>query len=191
MFKYLKTFEDFTTDKNDSTELGSAKQFFNKAENDIKEFNSKKINLQNIYLMSKSNDEINNKLKSQKFIDDKGQFVNELLGLWAQLCRKNKDIKLKELQIENIKKNIVDIQKSIDDKKKLLAENPDIKEDADKFISDSGVTLKDANASLQKCNQDIKDLQKNISDVQNGINIKLNSYKQNLNTDKKEIEKTN
>ena len=52
MFKYLKTFEAFTDSKNDSTEVASAKQFFNKSEENIKEFNAQKVNLQNIYLQS-------------------------------------------------------------------------------------------------------------------------------------------
>ena len=101
MIKNYKSFvnELYNVYQNDPTELASQKLHANDMEKHIKEFLTKKTNLDNIYVTYKDEKDLISKLSAQKFIEQntsdkkKIKFLNPLIGLYAQAAEKKRELR--------------------------------------------------------------------------------------------------
>lgn len=119
----IKNFKKFISEKvsvldSDSPSIASKANSLNKLEDYIKEFNNKKIELQNIYMTSIDEKDLISKLSSRKYINQvntKSQmnFENPLLAKFATVCDLRKQIVDLEKEIETIKKSIGEKESSI------------------------------------------------------------------------------
>lgn len=165
---YIKKFETFVIEDMDPVETKSAKQFYNKLEKDIKEFSNKKTVLHNIYMTYKDDKDLYRLLNVQKMIDPRSvtntqttqqkettpTFLNELFGLYAQICGKDRDVKDTNDQIKNAKSD--EDRKPFQDKiKKLQSEIVDINKNITTSLNNMNVKLKKYKADIDKSRQNL------------------------------------
>jgi hypothetical protein len=163
--KYIKKFEKYVIPNTDSPEVSSDKDYFNNLEDNIKEYNTKKTTLQNIYMTYTNQDDLVKKLFSQKFInsnttptkDSPRKFMNPLLDLWSQVCQKMRDTK-------NIQDQITSEKGTINQKNDLISQNPNVADSANQSISNSNSNITDLNQQLSKINTSITILKKQTED---------------------------
>lgn len=158
---YIKHFEAFDVKKeNQPLEITADMNNFNDTEKWIKEFNSKKSQLLQIY-MSYKNDtqtDLYNKLLSAKFIkpsnaNNKLAFINPLFTVYSEYCQKNRDIK-------NIQISITQKQKELTDKQSAMSSGDGDKEVLKKDIENAQKDITDLNTQLNDIKKNISDLQK-------------------------------
>ena len=191
--KYIKTFETFSAEdeKVPSAGVNADMNDFNNAENQIKDFNSRKSALLTIYKTYKEDDkksssipiDLYNKLLSAKFIEsgdkNKIQFLNPLFTIYSEICEKTRELSNLNGTLANKKKEITDKQKAISDKSIDT-------ETANKDIQNLNKDMSDITKNLSEINKTISDLQKNSTDQLNKINKNLQDSKKRIdNLDKK------
>ena len=137
--------EKFYPQATDSPDMVSRMNSLNQIEDDIKEFNSNKSKLLNIYLNYKDHNDLISKLKSNKYIGQQAkpntiEFNNRLLSLWATSCKKRRKIKNLEDEmkgfeagsdsikdttdkINDLKREILDDEKAVNDKLKEMKDD--------------------------------------------------------------------
>lgn len=171
--KYLKTFEAF-----EKPEDISIKNNYENLSDNIKEYNSKKISLQTIYNSYKDNNDLISKLKSQKYIDGNGDkivFINPLLGLWAQVCSKNRELNDIELDYNNKTKEYTD---------KKTEYNKATSQETKNLIN---TQLQTMNVELTNTKKQIDDLKKEIDDAQKNADDRLKEMNDRLKEEKDKV----
>jgi hypothetical protein len=171
--------ETFNAEQNDPPEIASDMNTFNDTEDVIKEFNNKKVTVNNIYMTYKDEKDLINKLSSQKFIDNTNnkksiKFQNPLLGLWAQSCEKRREIKDINDQVSKWNDDIKDEQDNIKN-------NPSMKDSSSSNIQLTQDKIKEKNQQITKLQMDVVNLEKLAKD-------KLKKMTDDINSSKKRID---
>lgn len=126
----ILNFLDYISEKisvlnTDGPSVISSVNQINDLESHIKEFNSKKTELMNIYLTAKDEVSLIDNLKARGFINPSTnkseiEFKNPLLGKFGNVCNLRK--KIKDLESQE-----VEVNNSIKDKESQLTQNPSMK----------------------------------------------------------------
>jgi predicted nucleic acid-binding Zn-ribbon protein len=180
MIKSYKEFisEKFIPDKNADPEVASAININNKNEDDVKEYNSKKNTLLNIYKTYKDEKDLLLKLTTAKFINKTTniknlKFNNPLLGLLATISDKNRKVIDIEKQIDGWKDNIKDQQQNISNNpsnKEGSTDQINLLNDQIKTKTDEINALKlDITKSQQYINKELDRLTKTVKDTNKKI----------------------
>jgi cell division protein FtsL len=158
-FKSYKSFkEKYSIDNNDTPEVTNSKNYLNKLETDIMEYNSKKMTLDTIYKTYVDDTDLINKLKSSKFIlDDKKNFTNTLLGMYSQISSKNRKITDLENQISKGKTDLIDVKNKVQG-------NPTLQNSIQSDIDNINKKIADKTKDISDLDNQIKDLSKIIND---------------------------
>ena len=175
---YKKFLELFTPDNLDPPEVASAMNSSNNDEKNIKEYNDKKSTISNLYLNYKNEDELVNNLFSQKLIPSKTDskkmiFNNPLIGIWASICSKNRDL-------VNIENDIKKYQDQLIDENDNLKKNPSSKDSISKNI-------KLIQSQIQQKNKDINQKKTEIMNMQTDITKQLKVIVDRINKSKTDI----
>jgi phage host-nuclease inhibitor protein Gam len=127
----IKRFKDFILEKiavssTDSPNIASSINNINDLEKHLTEFNTKKTDLQNIYMTATDEKDLINKLSAKQFINSalnktQMKFENPLLGKYSSVCDFKK-------QISDLEKENTEVQTSIEDKKSQIGPNPTLKD---------------------------------------------------------------
>lgn len=133
----VKRFKDFFFEKvsvvnTDSPSIISSANSLNDMEAHINEFNTKKVEIENIYKTAQDETSLIDNLKSRGYINpttNKSQmeFKNPLLGKYATVC----DLKKK---ISDLEKEQGEVDNSIKDKQSQIGPNPTAKDSLTKDI---------------------------------------------------------
>ena len=177
--KYKQFLETYIPDQTDAPEITSDMNRFNGSESQIKEFGTKKVTINNIYMTYKDEKDLIDKLVAQKFIDRTGnkktiQFNNPLLGLWAQSCDKRRELKDMEDQISKWDQSIKDEQDN-------LKNNPS---SAD--VVNANIKLTEDKISQKK--QEVAKKQTEILNLEKLANDKLKQLRSELTNSKKRLD---
>jgi chromosome segregation ATPase len=181
----IKRYKDFIEEKysitqNDPIQLASDKTYFNQMEENIKEFLTKKVTVDNIYMTYTDDKDLISKLSAQKFIptntSDKKQikFNNPLIGLYADAAQKKRELKSLESDLISQKDTLTDRQSSI-------TANPESADSIKNDISYTQTKISDINIRVQKIKNEIVTLERNTRD-------KLKEMKDDLANNKKKID---
>lgn len=170
----------FIPAKTDSPTTSATMNQVNKLDDDIQEFNRKRITVSNIYATYTDERDLINKLSAQKFcnkVDSKMKikFHNELIGIWAQACDKRR-------QLDDMNKEVKKIEGNM-------------KDDSDNLST--GATSQDIfnqNTDLNKSKIDTytkkaKQLEKEIVAIEKKCKEILGMNKKNLNFQKTRLDK--
>lgn len=181
MIKNYKQFtEKYNVNPNDPTELSSDKNYFNKAEDDIKEFMSKKITIDNIYLTYSDENDLIAKLSAQKFITNDTSnkkditFNNQLIGMYAQASKKKRELKSIEDELTMQNSNLKERQD-------MISANPDTTDS----LKDDVVNIKSKIIDINKRITNIKD---DISKLEKASNDKLREMQKTLQNSKRRLD---
>lgn len=176
--------EKYILDQNDPPEITSQKRNFNDIENYIKEYNLKKVNLDNIYKTYIDEKDLLNKLKSQKILEGNPsniktiKFTNPLLSIHAQISRKMREI-------SDIQKMIKSDEETIDNKESTLRNNKEevvgdaLKDD----ITQVNTKISDKNEQIKKLNSEMIILKKQIDLEINKLKKQLIDSQRRINTE--------
>lgn len=180
----IKKFNDFISEKyfptqNDSPDIISYMNTFNNSELVIVEYNKKKVTLTNIYLTYKDEIDLYNKLSTQEFIEktsDKKSinFKNPLLGLWAQSCKKNREL-------QDITNQLNKWQEEIKSEESNIISNPSME-----VSSKEQISLLEEKIKLK--NKEISNKKIEILNLEKLAKTKLDEIKKELADSKKRID---
>jgi hypothetical protein len=180
----IKNFDNFINEvyqptQGDAPEVASQMNNFNSKEAMIKDFETHKVDVNNIYMTYKDEADLINKLAARKLIVKKTsnkkeiKFTNELLAIWAQSCEKRRDLKEIDDNIKKLEEDNINRQENIKNNPSLKdSENESIKMNSDKITS-----KKTEIANLQK---EILNLEKEAKDKLNKIKIDLSQSKKKI-----------
>lgn len=171
--------ERFLPTQNDSPEMISKMNSFNKVEEDIKDFSSKKNTVYNIYMTYKDEKDLISKLKAQNLIKNaenknKMSFTNPLLNIWAQSCQKRRRLK-------NIEDDIKKWEGDKSDQQSNIQTNPSMKDSLT-----SQIEVLDDKISTKK--DEIVQLNQEIARLERQAKLKLEEMKKELNLSKKDLD---
>ncbi len=172
--KYLKYYsEKFNIYQNDPAELASDKTYANKMGDDIKEFLTKKVTIDNIYKTYKDERDLISKLSAQGFIPQntsdkkKIQFTNPLIGMYAQASEKKRDL----IDLQN---QLKQQEETLQNRKSSISENPDSKDSLQPDIDHTNQQILDIKNKISKLNTEIVSLErsteKKLKEMKNSLN---------------------
>jgi hypothetical protein len=172
MIKKYKEFvkEDLELNSDDSIDVSASKNALNKMQQDIKDYNAKRNTLFNIYKNAASEIEISKQLLSNKFISSSDPknvvFINPLLGMSAEMFKKQRQMDLVNTDLEKIKKDI----------------------ETEKFNANNNPSTKQYNEENIKLNQDkiqtktkeLENLNKEVANIELQVKQKLSEYQKTI-----------
>lgn len=181
----IKKYIDFVKEKynvyqNDPTELASDKSYFNKSENDIKEFLSKKTTIDNIYKTYTDEKDLIKKLFAQKFIPlntsdkNKIKFTNPLIGLYAMSAEKSR-------QLRSLENELLTQTDTLSQRQTAINTNPDASDSLQNDVSYTQTKISDIKSKITKLKDEIVTLERNTRD-------KLKQMKDGLDDNKKKLD---
>jgi len=174
----IKNFEKFINEKiavvnSDTPSVASAANTINQLEENIKEFNTRRIELENIYKTSIDEKDLVSKLSSRKFINPVNtksnmEFFNPLFAKYSRVCDLQK-------QMMDLEKEQSKIDTSIKETESQIGQNPSSKDGFLKDIQSKKTdieriktklsTIKSEADRLERLTMtEIKDIQKRILD---------------------------
>jgi hypothetical protein len=170
--------ENYFPDNTDSPEIASDMNGFNDISDQIKEFDTKKVTINNIYMTYTDEKDLINKLSSQKFIDNTSdkksiKFHNSILGMWAQSCEKRRDLKEIDDQIKKW-------QEDIKNEESNLKSNPSSKDTVDANIKLTQDKIKEKTQEVSKKQMEIANLEKLAKDKLKALSGELGLSKKRL-----------
>jgi hypothetical protein len=177
--KYIKPFklfkEDFETDKTDTTTIELAKKRLNDYNLKLKDYLSKKAQIDSTIKNNTKHEDISVKLK--KIVG-----VNDFLIKYLEIANLNDHINQTEEQIKGK-------QKDITDKKQEITDTSTIEDAADKSkqISDLNTDIVGYNKDILSLNQKILDLKRQILDKQKGLDKFIKDTKTKIDMDIKTL----
>ena len=180
MIKNYKNFilENLEPEKNDSIDIVSSKNALNKMEEEIKEYNAKRGTLYNLYMKSLNEIELNKLLVSNKFLNisdpKKTIFYNKLLGMSAEIFKKQR-------QINNLNLSIDKLKKDMDNEKTNIKNNPSSKQYGDENIKLMNDKMKVKTKEINKLNQDCAKLELDLKE-------KMKQYQKEINDNKNKLQ---
>lgn len=174
ILNYKKFLESYTIDEKDPPELNTQKIDSNNLQLWISEYNSKKGVIDSIYSTYIDNNDLITKLKSGKFIEDNGSFINPLLGLRSQIAKKNREILV-------VQKNIKITENDIKSKQDLIRSDPTLKESISGDIANLNKKSTDYKSKISSLSKDIIDLEKSINEKLLEFKKSLVDLENNLN----------
>ena len=180
----IKRYSDFLNEKIivSNTDIPSVVNYINQTnelENHIKEFNSKKTNLENIYNQDLDEIQLIEQLKRGGFIlattnKKDMKFENPILGKYAQVCDLKKqvneltkkmgdvDTKMKEKELQ-LKENPSDGVNVAEEKKSIMTEKEDIKKRLDSIKAEADRQEREVMVYLKEIETDFNKGKKNIA----------------------------
>ena len=181
----IKKYQDFikekyTLDQNDAPELAASKTSFNKMENDIKEFLTKKTVVDNIYLTYTDEKDLVSKLFAQKFIPlntgdkKKISFINPLIGLYAQASDKKRDLK-------RIEDELSSQNDTMSQRQTTISQNPDTSDSLKNDVTYIQGKISDINKQMSTLKNEITSLEKSTE-------LKLKQMKVEMAANKKRLD---
>lgn len=160
----LKRYIDFISEKisvsgTDSPSVASAANSINQIESYVKEFKTKRTNLENIYITSQNEKDLVSKLSAQKFINPTGnksemKFINPLLGEYARVC----DLKK---QLKDFEKEKSEIESSIKDKQSQSSSNPQMKDSLMQDITSKKTDVENVKRRINEIKMECDRLERN------------------------------
>ena len=175
----IKKFKDFISEKIsvldvDKPSVASTANKLNDLESQIKEFNTKKVDLENIYKLSINEKDLVSKLSARKFINpvsskSQMEFNNPLLGKYSRVC----DLKK---QITDLEKEQSETDKSIKGKESEIGPNPTMKDSLMDDIKGKKTDIDNIKRRLQELKNEadrlerltMKELQELQREIQSG-----------------------
>lgn len=149
----VKRFKDFIFEKisvvnTDTPSTISSVNNLNDMESHIKEFNSKKVEIENIYKTAQDETSLIDNLKARGYINpttNKSQMVfkNPLLGKYATVC----DLKKK---ISDLEKEQGSVDDSIKDKQSQIGSNPSLKDSITQDIDTKRTDVENIKRKIQE-----------------------------------------
>lgn len=181
----IKKYQDFINEvfdvsQNDPTEVASDKNSLNNLEENIKEFLTKKTIVDSIYATYKDEKDLVSKLFAQKFIplntSDKKKitFTNPLIGMYAQIADKRRELKGIEDELESQKSTLSQRQTTI-------AQNPDTSDSLKDDIAYTQTKITDINTRIANLKDEISNLEKSSQ-------LKLKQMKLDLTNSKNRLD---
>ena len=169
--KYIKTFEKFDVLKEKPpVEIASDMNTFNDNENWIKDFNTRKNQLMNIYKTYKedatpteaTSTDLYNKLVSGKYIKPsnvkaKIVFNNPLFTIYSEICKKTREL-------NNINGTLQQKQNELIEKQRAVAANEIDRETANTDVENINNDIQAKTDQLSQIKKDITNLQKASKD---------------------------
>jgi hypothetical protein len=170
--------ETYFPDKTDSPEMASDMNRFNDISTQIKEFDTKKVTINNIYMTYTDEKDLMNKLSSQNFIDKTEnkkmiKFHNPILGMWAQSCEKRRELKDIDDQIKKWEEDIKNEESN-------LKSNPSSKDSVDANVKLTQDKIKEKTQEVSKKQIEIANLEKLAKDKLKSLNAELGLSKKRL-----------
>jgi len=172
--------EIYQPTQGDAPEIASQMNTFNSKEEQIKDFETHKVDVSNIYMTYKDEGDLINKLSARKLIEKKTsnkkeiKFSNELLGIWARSCEKRRELK-------DIEESIKGIEEDNSNREENIKNNPSLKDSEQESM----------NNNLDKISskkEEISKIQKEIMDIEEEAKDKLARLKNELSLSKKKID---
>jgi len=187
--KYIKTFEKFDIPKiKPIPEIGADMTLFNNSEVNIKNYNTKKKQLADIYSNYAEDDnpvqgrmptDLYNKLLSGKFIKsgnkDNVQFNNPLFAQYSTFCAKQR-------QVTNIDNNLQNKTKDIEDTKINIQNNVGDRQTNNDTINNLNQDVKNQKTQLNQVEKETKDLQKSSNTQLKNNTKELEDAKKRITT---------
>lgn len=183
----IKSFKQFLNEKmnpqpDDSPSLASAKNFYNEQEEIIRNYNSNRVDLDNIYMSYTNREDLINRLNNKGFLDKntsdpKGiKFKNPYLGKLASISKEKR--RLKDLQTI-----IQGNNKDIETYKQTIADN----KGNETVINDTQTKIDNSTERLKSRQEEIKEIEKNIRDLDKQIRDDMDELKSKHEETKKRI----
>ena len=179
----IKRYSDFISEKIsitsvDSPSVASAANSINQIESYVKEFKTKRVNLENIYVTSQNEKDLVSKLSAQKFINPTGnksqmKFLNPLLGEYARVC----DLKK---QLSDFEKEKSGIETSIKDKESQSSSNPQMKDSLMQDITSKKTDIENVKRRINEIKMECDRLERNTM-------AKLSEFEKEIRDGSKEI----
>lgn len=181
LINYIKFNEAlYKVEPTDAPEFAVDKTNTNKLQADIKEFLTKKTVIDNIYLTYKDEKDLISKLYAQKFIPantsnkKRIQFINPLIGFYAQASEKKRQLRSLEDELQNKKDDI-------SSKNSLMVSNPDTKDALQNDVDYTQTKIGEINDKISKIKNEIVSLERSTEK-------KLKEMKLNMTTSKKRLD---
>lgn len=174
--KYVKEFKNFVSEKftptqNDHPEQVSSMNNFNDMEKWIKEFNSMKTVVQNVYDNYKTEDELTNTLFGKKLINSKNlkqmKFNNPLLGMWAKACESKRRLNDLTSKTDKNKQDLVDDQTNVKNNPSMAQSFEDTIKQKQQNISDNQSEINDLKLKVANLEKQTRDELKKMTDRMN------------------------
>lgn len=172
---YKSFLETYDIDDHDPVDISMKKVDFNKKEEWIKEYKSKSSVLDNIYLSYVDQEDLANKLKSNKLIDDSKEisFINPLIGIRAQISQKNR-------KLQDIRKNIKILEDDIKSKEDLVNNDATLR-------NSLGEDITNIKQKISENNNEINIIHKEVTDLEKHIHTKLKEFEDSISDTNKNI----
>ena len=158
---YKNFFHFLRENENQSQDLENLESLEN-LEKKVAEFKSKKNILESIYKNNLNEKDLEAKLVNAKLVIKNNNgiaFINELLGIWAKIASKKKELQNVNDQIEGYKNNIIQ-------KQQLIQKNPSLQESTNEEV-------KELNTNISNKYKDINTIKVEISKIETEVNNKL------------------
>jgi hypothetical protein len=155
-YKLFLEENDFEIDPKDETNIKMSKEKLNELRKQISEFNSKKSTIENLYLKTENEEELNKKVESLLGIPEKR---NPYLVLFLTACSYKR-------KLDKTREKIVNDKIKLDDFKMELKDAVDskVKDSINVKIKEIEQRLSDANMNISKLNKDISESHKSLTD---------------------------
>lgn len=182
--KHIKSYISYNesvykVNSTDAPELAADKTNTNKLQVDIKEFLTKKTVVDNIYMTYKDERDLISKLYSQKLIlantsnKKRIQFINPLIGFYAQASEKKRQLKSLDDELQNKKDDI-------STKKSLMISNPDTKDALQNDIDYTQTKIGEINDRISKIKNEIVSLERSTEKKLKEMKLNITSSKKRL-----------
>jgi cell division protein FtsL len=187
--KRIKNFNQFCNEKfipqpDDSEVTASDKNFANEEEQLISNFNSYKVDLENIYKSYFDEKDLQNKLFNKGFLLQKTadpkkiKFKNKYLSKWARICGLKR--KLEDLD-KIIKGNLSDLENY----KKTVSDN----KGNETVIDDTQNKIENTNSRIDKNSLKFKEIEQEVYDLDRELKNEFELLKKKHKETKKRLEK--
>jgi hypothetical protein len=163
----------------DSASVASAANKINDLEKNVKEFNQKKVDLENIYMTATDEKNLVANLSARKFINpvsskSQMQFFNPLLGKYSRVC----DLKK---QIINLEKEQVTLSDSIKDKESQISPNPSLKDSLTQDIKTKKTDIENIKRKISEIKSECDRLERLTMDELQEIQKEIQSGTREVN----------
>lgn len=174
--KHLKTFENYELSPTEDPSISSAKVSVNQMNDWVSEFKSKKNSVDLIYSEFVDQKDLRNKLLSKGLISKEGdgvQFINPLLGAWASVASKSR-------QIYNIEKQLELLSNSLKENYKKMNSDQDLKETIEE--QNKGIE-----SSIAEKKKKIAEITKEIAELESKATDQLKKLQNEMKSNSKTI----
>jgi hypothetical protein len=172
--RYKSFLEDLKIETTDAPNISASKNSLNNLSKNIKDFKQKKQAIDSVYLKSKDDKELSDKISSITKGFESNPFITEYLNV-SSLKRK----------LETTKKSAVDDKLKLDDFRQEMSNSTDAEQKAS-----IDQKIKEITSRIQASNSEVIKMNKSISDSEKKLNSTLSSQEKDMNSNITNITKT-